>query len=253
MKTAKILSLSLLTMALSGCVIHVQAQRANVTLQEALSLNSKGLSTFDIEAGAGSLIIVGEDNINSIEVDADIRTTEDKNYTLYLEKQGNTAKLVAKHNSSSGYWNGSSPEINLTIKMPKNLMLDIDDGSGDIEVANINSDVRLDDGSGSVDLQKIVGNVNVEDGSGSINFEDIKGNLVLDDGSGGAYINNVTGNVNVDDGSGELTIENVGGKVTIDDGSGGIKVSKAGSLKIIDSGSGSLSIAEVKGEVDIDS
>lgn len=253
MKTAKLLSLSLLSLAMSGCVINVKAQKADVSLQEDLSVAASGLTSFDIEAGAGTLTIVGVDDATTIEVNADINTTEDKDYILYLKKSGSNARLVAKHNSTVGYWNGSSPEINLTVKMPSNLMLDIDDGSGDLKVTNINNDIKVDDGSGAASFEQITGNLDIEDGSGSLFIKQIEGNLDLDDGSGELTVSDVTGDVNVEDGSGELTIVNVSGKVTVDDGSGAININKAGSLKIIDSGSGGLSISKIKGEVDIDS
>jgi ribosomal protein L24E len=253
MKTAKLLSLSVLTLALSGCVINVKAQRANVSLEESLSLSASSLSQFDIEAGAGSLIVKGDDSATEITVHADIRTTEEKNYVLELDRSGDTAKLVARHNSHVGYWNGSSPKIDLTVTMPANLMLDIDDGSGNIKVTNINNGLVLEDGSGSASLEDIKGDVTIDDGSGDLFVKNVQGNIELEDGSGGLTVSNVTGDIEIDDGSGELTVMDVTGKVTIDDGSGSIDVSRAGSLKIIDSGSGGLSISKIKGEVDIDS
>lgn len=253
MKMVKLLSLSVLGIALSGCVINVNAQSANVRLQENLSLAADSLNRFDINAGAGALIIKGDDSATEIEVKADIRTTEDKNFILELDRSGNTARLVAKHNSHSGFWNGSSPKIDLTITMPSSLMLDIDDGSGEIKLSNINNDVNLDDGSGAAKLENIKGNVKVDDGSGELVIKHVEGNIDLQDGSGGLTVANVTGDVDIEDGSGGLTVKDVTGKVTIDDGSGSINVSGAGALKIIDAGSGGLSISEVKGEVDIDS
>lgn len=253
MKTAKLLSLSLLSLAMSGCVIHVNAQKADVTLEEDLSVSASGLTSFDIDVGAGSLIIEGVDNVDSIEVNADIRTTEERDYVLYLKKSGSSARLVAKHNSTYGNWSGNSPEINLTVKMPRNLLLDIDDGSGDIKVTNINNDIKVDDGSGAASFEQIAGDLRIEDGSGSLLIKKVKGNLDLDDGSGELTVSDIVGDVRVEDGSGGLTIVNVSGKVTIDDGSGDINVNKAGALEIIDAGSGGLSISKVEGKVDIDS
>lgn len=252
MKT-KLLSLSLLSLAISGCVIHVKAQKADISLQEQLSVSTSSVTSFDIDAGAGSLIIEGKDNINSIDVTANIKTTQARDYVLFLKKSGSTATLVAKHNSTSGYWDGSSPAINLTVSVPKNLLLDITDGSGEIKVTNINNNIKVDDGSGSASFKNIVGNLDLKDGSGNLLINQITGNLNIDDGSGELTVSDVTGDVYVEDGSGKLTVHNVTGKVTIDDGSGSIDVNKAGSLKIIDSGSGGLSISKIKGEVDIDS
>ena len=235
MKTAKLLFLSVFSVALTGCVINIKVQRADLSLQENLSLSAKQLTHFDIEAGAGFLVLTGDNSATEISVQADIRTTEAKNYTLELERSGNSAKLVAKHHSHSGYWEGSSPSIDLTITMPANLTLNIDDGSGDIKVSKLKNAFVL------------------EDGTGSVSINDITGDVIIDDGSGDLTITNVVGNIEIDDGSGNLTIREVTGKVTIDDGSGDIDVNRVGSLKIIDSGSGGLSISKVEGEVDIDS
>ena len=269
--TEKLLCLSMLSLALSGCVVNVHAQSADVTLEETLSLDASALERFDIEAGAGSLIIKGDESATEINVEADIRTTEDKDFTLELDQSGDTARLVAKHNSTMGYWKGSSPSIDLTITMPANLMLDIEDGSGEIKVSNINNTLKLKDGSGSASIENIVGNVQIDDGSGELTVRNVQGNLELDDGSGGLTVEDIQGDIDLDDGSGSLTVSNVKGdvevndgsgglkvtdvtgKVTIDDGSGGIDVRRAGSLEIIESGSGGLSIKEIEGEVDIDS
>lgn len=253
MKTAKLLSLSLLTLAISGCVINVKAEKADVSLTENLSLNSKDLDKFNINAGAGSLTINGIEGTNEIRVDANILTTEEKDYVLTLEESEGEATLIAKHNHSVGYWKGPSPRINLTVTMPKALMLSIKDGSGSIQVSDMNNDIDINDGSGSIDLENIVGNLKLDDGSGSVSVTNVTGNVELDDGSGSTEISLVTGDVTVDDGSGGLSVNNVSGRVVIDDGSGDIEVKNAGSLKIIDAGSGGLSFNNIKGRVDVDS
>ncbi|NMP31125.1 DUF4097 domain-containing protein [Thalassotalea sp. M1531] len=250
---ANLLSLSILTVVLSGCMIQVNAKSADVTLQENLSLDAGSLNKFDIEAGAGSLEIRGDASSTEIQVQANIRTTEDKNYTLELDQSGSTARLVAKHHSHNGSWYGSSPKIDLIIIMPDSLMLDIDDGSGEIEVSNIGNALNLKDGSGSATIENIKGNVKIDDGSGGLTITGVQGNIELEDGSGSLVVSNVTGNVEIDDGSGSLSVKDVSGKVTIDDGSGGISVKRAGALKIIDAGSGGLSISDIEGETDIDS
>ncbi|MFD2167599.1 hypothetical protein ACFSJY_15215 [Thalassotalea euphylliae] len=250
---AKLLSLSALTLALNGCVIHVNAQSADVSLEEELSLEANALERFDIEAGAGSLIIKGDETASGIQVKADIRTTDAKDYTLVLTRSGSTATLVAKHHSHMGYWNGSSPKIDLTITMPANLKLDIDDGSGEIKISNINNGLRLEDGSGSAKIENVKGNVRIDDGSGELVVKSVQGDVDLKDGSGGLRVSNISGDLDIDDGSGSLTVMDVTGQVTIDDGSGSIDVNRAGALKIIESGSGGLSFSDIKGDVDVDS
>lgn len=256
MKLLKLAAVSASLYFLTGCVVHVngdEAKRANVTLEENLSIEVDGADRFDIETGAGFLKVVGVEGQKTIEVKGDIKTTEEKNYEFTIEQRGSTIFLVAQHDSHRGSWFGSSPYIDVTVTMPAELVLDIDDGSGEISVSNINKDLKIDDGSGDIMITKIKGNLDIDDGSGGLVIKNITGNLTVDDGSGEIIVKHVSGDVEIEDGSGDLEVVNTGGKVTLDDGSGDILVETAGALEIIESGSGGLKIGGIKGKVDIDS
>ena len=256
MKLIKSTALLTAAITLSGCVFHVgssNARSADVHLQESLIISSDQLQMLEVESGSGKLIISGADNVTEITVKADIYTDQDKNYDLSLEKVGSRALLIAKNNSTSGFWKGDSPSIDLHVIVPNSLALDIDDGSGSIEVKNINNKVSIDDGSGSIFVKNIQGDLSIEDGSGELEVSNVSGNVDIDDGSGEMSIVDINGAVTVVDGSGDMDIHHVGGSVTIDDGSGGIDVSDAGGLTITESGSGGLKVKDIKGEFNIDS
>ncbi|TRX55747.1 DUF4097 family beta strand repeat-containing protein [Thalassomonas sp. M1454] len=256
MKLIKSIALLTAAITLSGCVFHVgssNARSADIHLQESLTITSEQLNMLEVESGSGELVITGSDNVTEITVKADIYTDNDKNYDLSLKKVGSRAVLVAKNNSTSGFWNGNSPSIDLHVTVPKSLALDIDDGSGPIEVKNINNKVTIDDGSGSLLVKNIQGDVTIEDGSGELQVSNVSGNVDIDDGSGEMSIADISGSVKVVDGSGDMNIHHIGGSVTIDDGSGDIDLSDAGGLTITESGSGGLKVKDVKGEFNIDS
>ena len=254
MKMTKIAALITGLLILPGCVIHVgaNASSADVNIEEKLTLNSADIKTLEIDAGAGFLIVNGNKQATSIDVDADIYTTDDKDYELTLTRKGDKAVLVAKHSSVRISW-GDSPKINVTVSVPDSIALDIDDGSGSIDVNNINSNVDIKDGSGSLNVKNIQGNLNIDDGSGSLEVANVSGDVEIEDGSGSMFVTDISGSVNVDDGSGEMVLHHIGGTVVIDDGSGSIEVKDAGGLKITESGSGGVNIKEIRGEVDVDS
>ena len=266
-------SLALATMSiLSGCIVVASSANADVHQKKELSLTASSLKTLDIEAGAGGLIIQGSDQAEDIIVSADIYTSSKSNseYEFDLSDSGTTAFLVAK-TSGSGMWMGNSPRIDLVITVPTKMMLEINDGSGGIDISNINGAINLTDGSGSlsiadtknnvtiidgsgeISLSNIMGNVTIDDGSGEINLNDIEGDLSIEDGSGSIYARGVSGNADINDGSGDLTVKQVNGIITLDDGSGDINIEEAGGLKIIDSGSGGLKVSNVKGGFEIES
>ena len=238
-------------LSVSGC-ISINAESLDYKETRNLNLSSSGASTLRVDAAAGFLKIVGEEGLEEVKVTADILAV-DEDIKLTLERSGDSIELEADANYSSHFnWRGESPKIDLTVRVPMRLMLDIKDGSGSISIDSINNDVKVKDGSGSLTVKNIKGSLDIDDGSGSLEIDNIEGNVVVEDGSGSIEITKVTGTVNVDDGSGSLDIYDIGGLVTIDDGSGSINVKKlSNGLTILEEGSGGLKMSDVKGPVSI--
>jgi hypothetical protein len=249
---AKILFGGLAIYSVSACVVVVggNSSSADVQLEEALSLNANDLDTLRIDAGAGKLEIEGVRGLKQIEVQADILTDDNRDYKLELYQRGSKGYLVAESNSGGVSWSGESPKIDVYVRVPANLLLDVDDGSGSLVIKNINNNVILNDGSGSAKIDGIEGSFDIVDGSGSLDIQDVSGDITIKDGSGSLKVVNAGGDVEVDDSSGSINIVNVEGKVTIDDGSGSINVDGAGELVLIDDGSGGTSFTNIRGRVE---
>jgi DUF4097 and DUF4098 domain-containing protein YvlB len=202
---------------------------------ERLSLSADGIDRLVIDCGSGFLYVTGDNSLNNIEVEAeiivkgksekDIESYVKDNVKLELKKQGSEAVLTSMFKQPFPRINFRTRVINLTVRVPKNLGLEIDDGSGEVKIEHIDGNLRIDDGSGEITVRDILGDVNIDDGSGTIDVEDVAGNLEIDDGSGTIKINDVRKNVKVSDGSGSIYIDGVVGDVTIrEDGSGSVKI-----------------------------
>lgn len=208
-----------------------------------LKLDAEGIDNLEINAGAGSLDVHGVAGQDDIVVKATIVVADagddeavefiSKNMKLSLEKRGEQARLIADF--EDGFMgHGANARIDLEVTVPTGLAVDIDDGSGSIDVMDTEADVRIEDGSGSIDVQNVA-------------------NLVIDDGSGSIDVKRAAGDVVVTDGSGSISVRGVAGSVTIDDGSGSIKVSDVEEdLIIVDDGSGGLKFSDVRGRVEQD-
>ncbi len=194
---------------------------------QTLRLSLDDLSQFRIDVGAGKLHVIGDSQLDEIIVEAEIyQNRANDNYELSLEKKSSSrAVLIADANTGSGWsnWNNDS-WIDLTIRVPASLNLDIDDGSGEIKVMDINGKLEIDDGSGKIEIQQIAGDVFIDDGSGSIYARDLGGDIEIDDGSGGIKVRNVAGVVTVADGSGSIDVDGAASFVLADDGSGGVDI-----------------------------
>ena len=206
-----------------------------------LSLEAEGITRLEVDCGAGFLKVQGMEGLKAIEVKAEIHAggVDEKgmkkfiedHIKLILEKKGDRAVLVSevRGNLFSSFYD---VRIDLTVNCPKQMSLNVDDGSGEIEIRNL------------------AGNLDIEDGSGGIQVEGIQGDLEISDGSGEIEVKEITGSVSIEDGSGSMTILNVGGDVTVDDGSGSINVDGVGKDLILkDTGSGSVNSRNVKGRV----
>lgn len=208
-----------------------------------LHLDADGISQLRINAGAGSMDVTGVAGLDEINVRATIvvpNEDEDdavrvieKRIRLSLKKSAGVAELEAWFKSGLMSF-GSSPYIVLEVSVPQGMAVNIDDGSGSIDIVDLAGDITIDDGSGSIDIRNVA-HVRIDDGSGSID------------------VVNAAGNVSIVDGSGSISVEHVQGSVTIDDGSGSIEVSDIDSdLIIVDDGSGSLRFSDIRGTVDAD-
>jgi hypothetical protein len=231
----KLIAVCIPTLLLSACVIHVGNSSAAEDLkheQLQLQLSPAGLSELTAETEAGDLKIIGVKGASQIEVIADLYSSESRPFTLSLEKQGYAAVLKAVGGSCIGVCSGPSGYADLLVKVPAELALTLEDGSGDISIEGLSSDLVINDGSG---------NLTVQGGR----------HLVLEDGSGNASLTGFSGNLTIEDGSGDIDIQQVKGMVSISDGSGDILVQQAGGFTLLDDGSGELKIDQINGPVSL--
>ncbi|MCX6555395.1 MAG: hypothetical protein NTZ12_10385 [Candidatus Aminicenantes bacterium] len=232
--------------------------------RETLTLAASDMKTLSIDCGAGYLKVLGVDGLEQIEVaavlnvngiaDDELADFKKEFVTLKLEKVSGKAELTAKIEEeftlSSLFGHHNDARIDLDVRVPRRLVLVIDDGSGDIDIRDSDGNVELVDGSGDICLTGIKGQVDIEDGSGEIRLVRIGGLLKIEDGSGDIELNDAGSDVTIDDGSGQISLQRVLGSVTIEDGSGDIEIDGVEKDVIIDeAGSGGVKIRNVKGKV----
>lgn len=201
-----------------------------------LTLDTRGIDTLNIDNGSGSIDITGESGSGDIMVTATIlvpgkneskaQKKIENDLVLTLEQDSGRAVLKAYFEQGGLFNFGDSPSVQLEVRMPEGLHLEVDDGSGSIEVENVRGDIVLDDGSGSITMAEVGGNVEIEDGSGSISVRGVGGDISINDGSGSIKVRGVAGSVIVDDGSGSIDVSDVEEDlIIVEDGSGGLDFS----------------------------
>ena len=201
-------------------------------------ISAAGLSALDLSAGAGSLRIVGRSDISTVKVRAracaSSRAMLDE-LQLKSRRTGSTYHVETVAPENNRWEDDGYARLELVIEVPASMTARVSDGSGEAHIEGIAA-LDIDDGSGELEISNISGDVKVDDGSGEISITD------------------VNGSVRIDDGSGEITIRGVGGDVTISDGSGSIDVSRVGrDFTVSSDGSGDIEQSDVRGRVRIPS
>jgi DUF4097 and DUF4098 domain-containing protein YvlB len=217
-------------------------------------VNASGARRVQIEAAAGFLKVRGVAG-NEVKVTGVARASRQNllsEIKLVAERRGETVLIRADIDDRENDWNDNTYRaLDLTIEVPTQLALEIEDGSGEIEISGTGA-VDLTDGSGSIEMDNIGGAVKIDDGSGEIQLRNIRGNVDINDGSGEIVARGVTGNLTIDDdGSGSISGYDVGGSFTVrNDGSGGIKADGVGGdFDVRSKGSGGVAYYNVKGTV----
>lgn len=129
----------------------------NYEEQRNLNLDATGIEALQIEAGAGHLDVTGVPGLDRIVVKAIVRVPNsdfdgardriDLDLVLNLERQRDVAALVARFDDSRWHW-GGAPSVDLQVRMPPRIALDVRDGAGRVSVSNVEGDIDIEDAPG---------------------------------------------------------------------------------------------------------
>ncbi|GED67277.1 hypothetical protein BRE01_09790 [Brevibacillus reuszeri] len=213
-----------------------------------LELPMDSIEALDIQTESGDLIVKGDEKATSIKVEATIKKSKsvpDEDITVTLEKDGNTAKLVSK---TKGGFGVRITDITLNVTIPAKLNVDVNDGSGDLDISNLAGVLTIEDDSGDIKINDVSGEVVINDGSGDIKIKNASALKQINDESGDIFLENTGGNVDIQDDSGDIVIRNHTGDITISDGSGDMVIDTIqGNVTITEDGSGDRMVKNVSG------
>jgi len=204
------------------------------------SIDVAGARSVRVESGSGELRIEGRDGASRVEARGTACASDQgvlDRIRIATSREGDVVVVRAEipERASSWSWHEQA-RLDLTVLVPRTLALKVQDGSGSAEIRNVGA-LSVDDGSGDLTVADVAGDVFIEDGSGSLELRGVTGNVRLRDGSGSIDVREVSGSVTVEgDGSGSIDVSAVKGNFTVaHDGSGGISHRQvAGEVRIPD-------------------
>ena len=178
-----------------------------------------------LEAGAGSLRIEGRSGLSEVRISGRACASHDELLDQLDFDAGlaGDAVEIRTHEIDSRDWRGQRyARLDLIVEVPVGMAADITDRSGELVVAGL-GETRIEDGSGEIEVADIVGRLTIDDGSGEVRVRDVDGDVTIDDGSGEIELLRITGSVRIDDGSGDIDVDDIGADfIVATDGSGSI-------------------------------
>jgi hypothetical protein len=144
-----------------------------------------------------------------------------------------------------GLFGQETPDITVSVTCPPSFNLDLDTGSGEIQVEGISGELVFDTGSGAINGSGLQGTVQSDTGSGKIIIDGLQGDLSADTGSGSISAAGLSGSFAGDTGSGSISVSGSLSRFTADTGSGSVTIRSDQPLlndSLVDTGSGSISV-----------
>lgn len=201
-----------------------------------------------IDQGSGAVRIAGAQT-DEVKLRATSASSEPLQERLVISHNGETLSIKVERRSGgffSLFSSSSDESVDLELMVPYGTDLDLDTGSGPVEVAESRGHLSLDCGSGRVVVTG-VRQTRIDGGSGRIEAHKVDGDLLIDAGSGRVTVEQVRGNVKVDVGSGAVSARQIIGRLTVDTGSGGVTVEGVEGAVSVDTGSGGVKLEQVRG------
>ncbi|WP_421765178.1 DUF4097 family beta strand repeat-containing protein [Ekhidna sp.] len=167
---------------------------------------------------------------------------DEGDYSFDTDIIGKTLVIRVDRKTNRNWKNYRLNESRIDLTIVDGVRLNIDNSSGDVNVANLRaSESKIEASSGDITLRSIVANLDVETSSGDIDIDGLTGDSDIESTSGDQEIFNSTGNIETRASSGDITISGFNGKIEVQTTSGDVEIRK---------GVGAIKARTTSGEID---
>lgn len=178
------------------------------------SINVNGKNSLIVENKLGT-IDVGKSSSGNIELEAEIKlNTNDEAYaksiynSLVEVSDSNPVKITTNLNGLDRD-RANIKTINLVIKVPENIALDLKNEFGKIIVDSIAGKTTIYDKNGSISVKNVTGVLEVTNEFGSITVDSIKGDSKVINKNGSINISNIDGSLYTENKFGSITVKGI--------------------------------------------
>jgi DUF4097 and DUF4098 domain-containing protein YvlB len=171
-------------------------------------------------------------------------------HEVKIDQTGNKVAVQARllEKEKKKFFSGKSwPEVRFVILVPKQFDLQLQTGSGSVQVGEILGEVKAQSGGGSLRFARVDGPLQADTSSGSIRLEEGTQTVNLQTGGGSVEVGKLGGVGHVETRSGSLNIKMAAAKLTAKSGGGSVQLGEAKSDTTVETASGSIRVNESSG------
>lgn len=151
-----------------------------------------------------------------IEVRAEKVRGANRDIGFVVLREGNDVTICAVYDDddqctergvrTSRRWRGSSPRLEVTVRLPAGVRVNARTGNGDVEITNAGADAIASSGNGQVEVRGAAGEVNAASGNGRVTVENARGPVRASSGNGDVTVRTSIGPVTASSGNGDLHV-----------------------------------------------
>jgi DUF4097 and DUF4098 domain-containing protein YvlB len=238
---------------LAGCVtLDGNVKPLQHSASRSATVGADGAEQVRVDAGAGSLEVVGRANLDEVRANGTARTSRRQDLEqiqIEATRSGDEVTITTLFPEDTE----GRAQLDLTVEVPQHLAATIDDSSGDLTITNLaGPTLEVNDSSGDLTIRVNGPNTSIEDSSGDLDLRNA-GAADISDSSGDIGVFDLNGGLTLDDSSGDIEVSNLGDGLTLDDSSGDIRAEGVdGDVNVTDDSSGDIRLRDVTGRIQID-
>ena len=247
--------------AFAGCVIADGNYKYKGTRVEVETIDLDGIEIVEFVLGSEDVVVMTEEVSSAdFEIEKTYRANE-REYgqelldeaEILFKRRGNRLVVERKKERNLGLSQITKGyvSIDIDVALPAGIRLDVNTGSGDVELSDREGLVEVDTGSGDVEIGVAAGGLDVNTGSGDMIIDTARHDVVLDAGSGDIFVGGIGGNCRISTGSGDVTVRKVAGDIGVGTGSGDVEINNSMGAVKAGTGSGDVDVLHHTGSADI--
>lgn len=205
-----------------------------------------------VEAESGAVRVTGGDT-SQVVVQIVAKGSDDALERMDMSAEQNSDGVEVRAKRDGGGWFGwlwsTGMNVRVTVTVPRQYSADLKTSGGNIEVSQLDGNVRGSTSGGSIRLADVQGTVRVNTSGGSIHAERVGGNTHMRTSGGTVTATSIGGDLDVETSGGGIRVEEVRGAISAHTSSGGVTARNVtGDVELGTSG-GSIRAEAIDGKI----